>query len=222
VEHAARLAPRRERAIGFVGAIGEAFRRDAQTLLSLCREKASRRGLHPTVYLQAAETLDLPHRYRTMIIPSSTFQLITAPGTAARAMARFYAHLIPGGVLAMPFMILWNPGRPRATEWRLVVERTREDGAVVRRWSRAEYDGERQLEDTEDRFTVTRHGAVIAVEHHRRAPATRWYSRAQAEAVYGEAGFVDVRAVKEFTLDPAGDEDDIFTVLGTRPADLPT
>ena len=193
-------------------------------MLTLCRAKARQRALQPTVFLQAIESLDLPRRYRTIIVPSSTFQLLTDPPAATRAMERLFAHLQPGGVLAMPFMILWKPGDSRATEWRLIVERARpEDGAVVRRWSRADYDAEGQLEHTEDRFEVTLRGAVIAAEHHRRSPATRWYTRAQAEALFAQAGFVDRRVYHEFTWQPAAEGDVVFTMLGTRPggASLP-
>src|SRR5437762_1096266 len=45
-------------------------------MLALCKEKAQKLGLQPTVYLQTMETLDLPRKYRTIIVPSSSFQLI--------------------------------------------------------------------------------------------------------------------------------------------------
>ncbi len=191
-------------------------------MLALCQAKARRRGVPLTVFLQAAESLDLPRRYRTIIVPSSTFQLLTDLATASRAMERLFTHLQPGGVLAMPFMILWKPGQPRATDWRLIVERARpEDGAVVRRWSRAEYDVAAQLEHAEDRFAVTLRGAVIAAEHHRRSPATRWYTRTQAEALFARAGFVDLRVYHEFSWQPAAAGDEVFTILGQRPGGAP-
>ena len=45
------------------------------------------------------EALHLPRRYRTILIPSSTFQLITDAATARAAMRSFYAHLDDGGAL---------------------------------------------------------------------------------------------------------------------------
>src|SRR3989304_7150365 len=93
-----------------------------------------------------------------------------------------------------------------------------EDGAVVRRWSRADYDAKGQLEHTEDRFEVTLRGAVIAAEHHRRSPATRWYTRAQAEALFAQAGFVDRRVDHEFTWQPAAAGGVVFPMLGSRAA----
>ena len=44
-------------------------------MLALCGEKAQKLGLRPNVYLQTMETLALPRKYRTIIVPSSSFQL---------------------------------------------------------------------------------------------------------------------------------------------------
>ena len=189
-------------------------------MLALCRDKAHQLGLAPHIYEQRMEDLALPRTYRTMIVPSSSFQLVTDPVPAAQAMARFFAHLEPGGTLVMPFMVLWRGTATSGTvdgEWEQVGEATRPgDGAEVRRWSRAMYDIDNQLEHTEDRYEIVRDGAVIASEHNVRSPATRWYTQQQASALYREAGFYQIRLVHEFTEEPARPDDRIFCVFGTR------
>src|SRR5688572_5991928 len=45
-------------------------------MLALCRAKAAQQGLTPRLYEQYMETLALPRSYRTIIIPSSSLQLI--------------------------------------------------------------------------------------------------------------------------------------------------
>src|SRR5436190_23495097 len=52
-------------------------------MLELCRQKAHKRGLHPTLYQQPMEALDLSRSYRTIMVPSSSFQLLTDPHDAA-------------------------------------------------------------------------------------------------------------------------------------------
>ncbi len=189
-------------------------------MLALCREKAQRLGLTPNLYQQAMESLDLPRRYRTILVPSSSFQLLLDPEQARQAMGRFHAHLMPGGVLAMPFMAIWKEGESiEQTEWKLTGEKVRpEDGATVRRWSRARYDVVNQLEHTEDRYEVSLNGEVLASEHHVRSPATRWYTREQAVSLYAEAGFTDIHLYRfERTLQPALESDDIVVIIGARP-----
>jgi ubiquinone/menaquinone biosynthesis C-methylase UbiE len=46
-------------------------------MLAICGEKAQKLGLHPTLFQQSMEALDLPRRYRTIMVPSSSFQLVT-------------------------------------------------------------------------------------------------------------------------------------------------
>ena len=186
-------------------------------MLDLCRAKAAARGLRPTLYRQAMEALDLPRRYGTILVPSSSFQLITDPAQAREAMRRFHAHLLPGGGLVMTFMTLWREGDPTVTDWGTPRERVRaEDGALVRRWSRASYELNAQLEHTEDRYEIVRDGVVLASEEHRRSPATRWYRHEQIRTLYQEAGFVDVQLTREWSGEPASPEDRVVTAVGTR------
>ncbi|MCI0580799.1 MAG: class I SAM-dependent methyltransferase [Chloroflexi bacterium] len=191
-------------------------------MLELCRQKAEQMGLRPALYLQTMETLDLPRKYRTIIVPSSSFQLLIDPAGAREALRRFLAHLEPGGTLAMPFMIIWDKKTTEpvvAGEWELAVEKVRpEDGAIVRRWSRSTYDLANQLEHTEDRYEIVRDGAVVASESHSRSPATRWYTQPQVLALLAETGYTNVRLLKEFSREPAAAGDTLFSMLATRPS----
>jgi SAM-dependent methyltransferase len=143
-------------------------------MLSILRQKAAALGLTPQVYLQTMETLDLPRRYRVILVPSSSFQLLAEPAAAAEALRRFHAHLEPGGVLVMSLFVLGvdEHGQP-IPEDESTTEVTRpEDGALIRRWSRSVYDHANQLEDTEDRYDVIVDGVVVASEQRSRARAT--------------------------------------------------
>ncbi len=187
-------------------------------MLDLCRQKAVKLGLQPTLYHQRMESLELPRRYQMIIVPSSSFQLLLTPAVAAEAMRRFYHHLQPGGFLVMPFMLIWRPGDPLDTGWALSGDQVRpEDGARVQRWSRAWYDVAQQLEHTEDRYVVSRDGTVIQEELHQQSPATRWYTQAQAQTLYEAAGFVDLTMRSHFSQTPATAEDTVFTITGRRP-----
>jgi ubiquinone/menaquinone biosynthesis C-methylase UbiE len=187
-------------------------------MLELCREKAEARGLHPTLYQQAMENVDLPRRYGTILVPSSSFQLITDREVARATMRRFFDILLPGGALAMSHMPLWREGEPTETDWGTPRERVRsEDGVVVRRWTRARYDTAEKLEHTEDRYEISRDGVVLETEMHQRSPATRWYSHDELRALYREAGFVNVQLTREWSGVPASADDRVVMVVGTRP-----
>lgn len=189
-------------------------------MLDILRQKAVEMGLHPNAYLQTMQDLALPRKYKTILVPSSSFQLLIDPADAREAISRFYGHLLPGGTLAMPFMIIWTAPADTDTveeDWGRPRERVRpEDGLTVRRTSRSTYDLLKKLEHTEDRYELIRDGEVILTENHSRSPATRWYSQEEAVALYREAGFDDITLYKGFTWEPATTDDDLFTILGRK------
>lgn len=187
-------------------------------MLALCREKASGLGLEPRLYEQYMEVLDLPRRYQTILIPSSSLQLVIEPEQVERAMERLCAHLKPGGALVAPIMALWKDGDPLESEWEKTAQRA-EDGATIRRVARSRFDPETQCEDTEDLYQVIIDGVVLAEELHRRSPATRSYTQQQARELFERAGLVDIQLYHEFTLQPASPEDWIFTLVGRKAVD---
>lgn len=184
-------------------------------MLDLCRAKAAKLGLAPRVHEQSMEMLALPRTYRTILVPSSSLQLIIEPHIVAQAIERLVAHLEPGGALVAPIMALWKEGDPLESEWEKSATRPG-DRAVIRRVARSRYDPAIECEHTEDLYQVIADGEVVAEELHRRSPATRSYTQAQARALFVQAGLVDIQVHHEFSLAPAGPSDDLFTVVGLR------
>ena len=139
-------------------------------MLTIVRRKAADGGLDVSARLfqQPIEALALPRRYRTIIVSSSTFQLLTDLATATEGLRRLYAHLEAGGTLVMSLMLLWTqePPAPRfTTEWSTWREAARpSDGSVFRRRSRSTFDMVEQLESTEDEYEQVQDGRVVAAE----------------------------------------------------------
>jgi SAM-dependent methyltransferase len=193
-------------------------------MLAICCAKAAQAGIDigARLFEQEMEHLSLPRKYATIFVPSSSFQLLTDSVAADRAMARFFGHLVPGGVLVMPIMSkLWRGERmPKQMEWSnwvKLAERQRPgDGATIRRWIRTRYDHSEQLEHEEDRYEVLRGDVVVQTEMHGRSPAVRWYSQVQARRLYEKAGFTAVTLTSGFTFEPPSERDTTFCVVGAR------
>jgi ubiquinone/menaquinone biosynthesis C-methylase UbiE len=179
-------------------------------MLAICRRKADRDGLGPNLYLQPMEDLELPRRYATIIVPSSSFQLVTDPADAVAALAGLRRHLEPGGTLAMPFIAMDGP---REEHW--VREAEMEDGSIVRRTASAAYDPDTRLESTDDLYEQLRDGSVVRSERHQRPNATRGYTPEQVGEMLDEAGFDEVEWCSNFTREPAQPGDEVFTVLAS-------
>lgn len=189
-------------------------------MLDLLNEKAEKQGINPNVRLQDMSSLDLPRKYQTILVPSSSFQLLTDIEEANQAIKKFYEYLLPGGKLVMPFMVLYTEQSEErfVEEVKPVREQVRpEDGVTMRRHSRSVYDLQEQLESTEDVYEAVKDGEVIVSEKHERSPATRWYTQEQAVKLYEDAGFTSVEVFSGFTWEPVKDTDTLFSIIGTRP-----
>jgi SAM-dependent methyltransferase len=194
-------------------------------MLALCRTKAAASGIDVSGRLmeQTMDGLSSPRRYATIFVPSSSFQLLTDPVHADRAMGLFFTHLMPGGVLVMSIMSkLWRgkrtPDQMQWSDWIKLAERKHPDEpTTIRRWIRTRYDHVAQLEHEENRYEVLRDGAIVESENHARSPAVRWYSQDQARSLYDRAGFTSVVLTSGFTFEHASASDTMFCVMGRRP-----
>jgi ubiquinone/menaquinone biosynthesis C-methylase UbiE len=184
-------------------------------MLAICRQKADALGLAPNLYEGYMESLELPRKYRTILVPSSSLQLIMEPVQAERALKRLLAHLTPGGGIAASIMTLWREGDPLESEWDKSAVRE-VDGAEFRRHSWSRYTPASECEDTQDLYQKVVGGMVVAEEKHQRSPATRSYTQVQARALFERAGFGRVELYSEFTFDPVQPEDTMFVVIGQR------
>jgi ubiquinone/menaquinone biosynthesis C-methylase UbiE len=185
-------------------------------MLAICREKAAKLGHSPALHQQEMESLSLPRTYRTIVVPSSSFQLITDESAAQRAMQRFFAHMQVGGALVAPFGFDWREGDPMDTGWELTTKTRPQDGAILRRWTREWHEPQAQLWHAEERFEIELNGKVIAQEHQRRSPGGRWYTQAQATELFRSAGFSEIELLQDFSRESARADARLFCVLARR------
>ena len=184
-------------------------------MLAICRQKADDLGLNPHLYEQYVETLDLPRQYSTILIPSSSLQLIIKPSLVDRALKLLLYHLVPGGVIAASIMALWKEGEPLESEWEQTAVRD-EDGVKFRRVSKSRYEPVTQCEHTEDFYQKILGDKIVAEELHHRSPATRYYTQEGAKTLFERAGFKDIQLFSEFTFESVKQDDTIFVVTGNK------
>jgi ubiquinone/menaquinone biosynthesis C-methylase UbiE len=188
----------------------------SQEMIDVASRNARACGLSPRLYVQPMQALDLPRQYRTVIVPSSSFLHLTRREDATSALRRFHQHLLPGGLLAMSMRIM--DASRREIDWELEAEATRpEDGVLIRRWFRCQYEPEQRLQHTEDRYELVRDGRVIQSETYRASPFLTWYTLEEALEQLHSAGFINVRAHSDFKVEPASANDENFVVLGNTP-----
>jgi SAM-dependent methyltransferase len=147
----------------------------AADMLAMCREKARAEGLQTVLYKQPLQALDLPQRYAAIIVPCGSFVCVMGRDHALEALRRFYAHLLPGGILAFNVYLPdydysqpYNPNR-YPTEWKPHVEKTYPEHpgrrlVVERRQIGA--DHVEQIECEERRYRLYQDDQLVAEEVH--------------------------------------------------------
>ncbi|MBI2920130.1 MAG: class I SAM-dependent methyltransferase [Planctomycetes bacterium] len=181
-------------------------------MLALLHEKARALGVAPRTWEQPMESLAIPRRYRTVLVPSSSLQLVTDPEAAAAALRGLRSLLEPGGMLAASFMTLWREGEPLESVQESSALRA-SDGATLRRVTRSRFDPGSGCEHTEDLYQLRIEDRVVAEETHRRSPAVRSYTQAQAVDLLQRAGFSEVTVYSGFTFRPAEAADQLFCLV---------
>jgi SAM-dependent methyltransferase len=194
-------------------------------MVALCRERAAREGLSPTLFVQPMHELAAPRKYRTIVVCGG-FGLGSTRRQDAEALRRFYEHLEPGGTLAldmeMPYAV--------PTRWRQWLKEERHrlpepfpppgardlaaDGTEYRLRARAlELDPLRQLLTFEMHAEQWRDDGLIAEEKH--TITVRLYFRNELLLMLEHAGFVDVTVRGDYTdEEPTGDHD--FLVFAAK------
>ena len=69
-------------------------------MIALCRERAEQEGLAPTLYVQPMHELDLPRRYRTIVV-CGALGVGSSREQDQQALVRLREHLEPGGTLVL-------------------------------------------------------------------------------------------------------------------------
>lgn len=187
-------------------------------MVAILREKARRSHLdvRDRVRVEAMESMSSRRRYRVVMVPSSSFQLLVDPLGARAAMARFFDHLEPGGVLIMPWIDIAVDYGGQGED-RFERSATLGDGSVLRRRFHGRFDAEAGLEHTVDSYALIRDGVEVETQQVIRSPATRHYKRAEIADLHAKAGFTDLRWCSGFTMDAPSPTDRVVTTLARRP-----
>lgn len=76
-------------------------------MIALCRERAEREGLSPTLRVQAMHELDMPRKYRTIYVCGG-FGLGASMSECEEALRRMHEYLMPRGTLVLDNEPPWH------------------------------------------------------------------------------------------------------------------
>jgi SAM-dependent methyltransferase len=171
--------------------------------LKLAEKEAAVRNIPITLYHQAMEACDIPHRYGTIYVANCTFQIITDRQSALATLQRFWQHLVPGGQLLLElsaFQGFTGHDAEHPMRWDAVPLRNMPGEVVTTLWSES-VDIFEQVMVSKRRHDLSVDGTCVRSEVH--AHAMRWYGQYEFFMMLERAGFYDIRTYGDYTDDPA-------------------
>lgn len=199
----------------------------SQDMLAFCRKKAQSEGLQPQLYRQALHELDLPRKYRTIIVCGS-FGLGGSRHQDQEALRRFFLHLAPGGTLAFDCDLPYKDG----DEWRYWLPEARR--ALPEAWP----EGRRRRKRAENGDEIELRGRVASIDPldqvlTRQIQAILWrdgrierqeehtlrerlYFRNEVLDMLASAGFENVKVLADYTDKPPSPESGILIYVASR------
>jgi SAM-dependent methyltransferase len=178
-------------------------------MIALCRQRAAREGLAPSLYPQAMHALDLPRAYRTIFICGG-FGLGGTRAQDAETLRRCHAQLAPGGTLVFDHHLPYgHPG-----EWSHWVPESRPifpqawpDGSMRQRAADGDeielrarllaFDPLEQMQTRQIRASLWRGDALVAEEEH--VLRENLYFRNEILELLAQAGFTEITVRGRYT-----------------------
>jgi SAM-dependent methyltransferase len=195
-------------------------------MVALCREKAAREGLSPTLFVQAMHELDPPRRYKTIFV-CGAFGLGSTREEDVHALRRFHENLEPDGTLLVDIEVPYADGRL----WRYWLKDERAplpEAAGRPRSLRAASDGSElglrtrivELDPLAQRVTYGMHAeqwrdGVLEAEEDR-VLHIGMYFRSELLLLLGQAGFGDIVVQGDHNDAEATSDDDFIVFIAKR------
>jgi SAM-dependent methyltransferase len=200
----------------------------SEDMLALCRERAEREGVSPMLYAQALHELDLPRRYRTILVCGG-FGLGGSREQDVEGLRRLHDHLEPGGLLVLDNEVPYAYER----HWKYWLKGERNE--LPRPWpppgerrlasDGAEYELRTRLVDLdplsqritfEIRADLWRDGSLIAEEAH--VLKMTLYFKDEIVLLLERAGFIDVSVRGPYNDAEPTAEDDFLVFVARKPS----
>jgi hypothetical protein len=159
-------------------------------MLASCETRLAAVGLLTPLFRQDVVTLNLPFRYVAAIIAAGSFQLLTDPVAAQKALERLRAHLVDPGLLLMDFYVPAEAMHPPGAPMVQVETVTLPDGTTIARRSEVVVDAEGRRIDVRSRYEQRARATITAREDE--TLAFTWYDEDEAVALLRDAGYRDV------------------------------
>lgn len=187
-------------------------------MLAACNKRCAREKLSPAVYQQFLHQLDLPRRYRLILVTAGSFSLISDPLEAAQSLKGLFACLEPGGEILIEGCTPQNrPGIERFQDGGRWSGRwvTRPDGARIVFSDLSTFDAERDVVESIMKYELFDGSRLLMTEAE--YMELKLYDAEDLLALVSSAGFVDAKALSPTDFGAPRATDPMIAVSAQKP-----
>jgi Methyltransferase domain len=159
-------------------------------MIASCEARLAAAELATPLFRQDIVTLNLPFRYAAVIVAAGSFQLLTDPLAARKALERMRAHLVDPGVLLMDMYVPAEAVHPPGAPVVQVQTITLPDATTIARRSEVFVDVEGRRIDIRSRYEERERATILAREDE--MLVVTWYSEEEIVTLLRNAGYRDV------------------------------
>ena len=159
-------------------------------MVESCEARLAAAGLATSLFRQDVVTLNVPFRYAAAVVAAGSFQLLTDPVAAQKALARIRAHLVAPGLLLMDLYMPAEAVQPPGAPVVQVQTVTLPDGTRIARRAEMIVDAEGRRIDIRSRYEQRERATIVAREDE--ALSVTWYGEDEIIALVRDAGYRDV------------------------------
>jgi hypothetical protein len=159
-------------------------------MIAGCETRLAAANLRTSLFRQDVVTLNLPFRYVAAVVAAGSFQLLTDPSAAQKALERIRAHLVEPGLLLMDMYIPAEAAHPPGAPVVQIQTVTLPDGTKIARRSEVYVDVEGKRIDIKSRYEQRERATIQSREDE--SLAVTWYSEDEIVALVRDAGYREV------------------------------
>ncbi len=192
------LVPILERGIDIDGVDG------SSAMLEACRLRCRDKELSPNLFEQSIEQMSLPRQYRLVIVPASSFCLLTTLQQIQDGMRSIHSAMLPGATLVMEIdlhMHRASQSWPWSGRWVDLPDR----GKIIVS-TLAEYSAHDRIMRSVNRYDLMKDGRLCETEMEEFN--VRFHDRDEFRALLDGAGFTMIRCLKPYSGNDADDTDE--------------
>ena len=176
----------------------------SQDMLEACRQRCRKKGLSPRLFEQTIERMTLPRQYSLVIIPASSFCLLTEANQIREGLKRIASAMLSSAKLVMEIelhMQQESNSWPWTGRWVDLPE-----GGKIVVSSLTTYCAVEHIMRSVNRYDLMRDGELCETEMEELN--LRHYDQAEFRALLKDAGFREIKCLKPYSDIYAGDADE--------------